>query len=108
MKIITSKEIPSSKELLQILKEEFRNEYSYELYGIGGEKSIIVRKSFFVGAQISKGRNEITVDGIAPSALASLISILLQLLANLYILFTPSKYKKLEKELSVFLNNKFN
>lgn len=108
MKITTTKDTPSIKELLEILKQEFSDKYSYKLYGFGDEKSIIVQKSFFVGAQISKSKNEFTIDGIPPSALSSLISILLQQLANLFIMFSPSKYKRLEKELSIFINQKFN
>lgn len=107
MKIKTIKALPSSKELMEILQKEYSEKYSFKLFGIGDEKSIIVRKSFFIGAQISKNENEITIDGIPPSALSSLVAILLQQLANLFILFNPSRYKKVEKELSVFLYNKY-
>ncbi len=108
MKIQSKTEIPSSVELMEALKQEYSHKYDIRLYGIGDDKTIIVRKSFFVGAQITRDRNEITIDGIAPSALASLISILLQQLANLFILFSPSRYKKFIVELAVFLNNKYN
>ncbi len=108
MKIKTIKALPSSKELMEALQKEFPEKYSFKLFGIGDEKSIIVHKSFFIGAQISKNGNEITIDGISPSALSSLITILLQQLANLFILFNPSRYKKVEKELAAFLYNRYN
>lgn len=107
MKIKTAKAPPSSKELLEVLRKEFLEKYSFNLFGIGREKSVIVRKSFFIGAQISISDNEITIDGIPPSALSSLISILLQQLANLFLLFNPSQYQKMEKELAIFLHKKY-
>lgn len=108
MKLLTSKMPPSTNELVEILKREFSDRYTYEMFGLGNEKSILVKKSFFVGAQISKRENEFMIDGIHPSISSSLIALLLQVLGSLYILFSPSPYRKLEKEIGVFLKQKFN
>lgn len=109
MKIVVSKDLPSAKRLITLLKQEFSPKYAFRLYGIGEERSIIVRKSFFVGAQITKANgNEVVIEGIPPSAAASLLSILLQQLANLFLLFSPSRYKELEQELGLFMRRKFN
>ena len=77
MKILTAKIPPSTKELAEILKQEFSDHYSYKQLGLGEEKNIIVQKSTFVGVQISKSGNEIT-------------------------------WRKLEKEIGVFLQHKYN
>ena len=62
MRISTSKMLPTTNELLEDLKREFPNQYSYSLFGKGKEKSIIVRKSKFNGVEISKVGNEIATD----------------------------------------------
>lgn len=108
MNLLTSKTPPSANELIEILKREFSDQYTYQIFGIGNEKSILVKKSFFVGAQISKRENEFTIDGIHPSVSSSLIALLLQVLGNLYILFSPSPYRKFEKEIGLFLKRKYN
>ena len=107
MKIIVSKPPPPNNELIEILKQEFSDRYNYKLFGIGKEKNIIVQKSTFVGAQISKTGNEFLIEGIHPSVTASLTALLLQVLANLFILFQPSPYRELEKKVAIFLKHKY-
>jgi len=107
MKLITLKTLPSTNDLIEVLKREFSDQYTYKIFGLGSEKSIIVQKSFFIGAQISKRDNEFTIDGIQPSISSTLIALTLQVLANLYILFSPSPYKKFEKEIGLFLKTKY-
>jgi len=107
MKIIVSKPPPPNNVLFEIFKKEFSDKYTYRLFGIGKKKSIIVQKSTFVGAQISKKGNEFIIDGVHPSVTASLIALLLQVLANLFLLFQPSPYRELEKEIAVFLKQKY-
>lgn len=92
MKIKTIENTPSSKQLAEILKNEFSDQYSYELYGFGKEKSIIVRKSIFVGAQISKRKNELIIEGfpnpsIATSFFAFLLPVILSIGAPVQRLF---------------------
>lgn len=104
MKILTTKTPPSTKEIAEILKREFSDHYSYKQFGLGEEKSIIVRKSTFVGAQISKSGNEITIEGVQPSITAVLFSFILQLFTG----FSTSSSRKLEKEVCLFLQHKYN
>ena len=104
MKILTSKTPPSTKELAEILKREFSDHYSYKQLSLGEEKNIIVRKSTFVGAQISKSGNEITIEGIQPSIPAVLFSFILQLITG----FSTPSSRKLEKEIGFFLQHKYN
>jgi hypothetical protein len=107
MKVMTTKTPPEASELIEILKREFFDKYSYRSFGAGKEKSIIVQKSTFVGAQITRHGREFTVQGIHPTVTASLVALLLQVLGNLFILFSPNPYRKLEKEIAVFLSQKY-
>ncbi|MEQ9289364.1 MAG: hypothetical protein RIG77_20720 [Cyclobacteriaceae bacterium] len=115
MKIFTSKNIPPIKKMAEILKQEFSDKFSYELFGIGKEKSIIVEKSTFVGVQISRTKNEISIEGIHPSVPASFISSVLAYFMssghpiNLWFPgLYDSPWKKFEKEVGSFLNQKYN
>lgn len=108
MQVLTTKTLPSTKELIEILKREFSDKYTYEPFGLGANKSILVRKSYFVGVQILKNDNVLNIDGISPSVSASLFRVLLEVLANLFIIFSSSSYKRLEKEITVFIKKKYN
>jgi hypothetical protein len=113
MRISTLKTLPSSAELIGILKQELPGNYSYELYGLGKEKTILVTKSSSVGAQISLRGNEITIQGTPPPPLAYFVSFLgWNEFAVLLLFFmgwsTRSKLAELEKELAIFLKNKYN
>lgn len=108
MRVYASKTLPSAQELAEILKQEFSTHCSYELFGIGKEKSIIVQKSTFVGVQISKSDNELTIVEMCPFIASWLLSILTQCAANLFMLFFPAPYKKLEREVSSFLQQRYN
>jgi len=61
MKVITIEQDPSIEEIARVLEQEFSSKYSYSFFGLGDNQTIIVRKSEFVGAQISKSGNQITV-----------------------------------------------
>ena len=109
MRILTSKRTPSTKEMAETLNREFSDQYSFKLFGLGQKKSIIVRKSTFVGVQISKYKNEISVDGSFPSITTSLFYSLL-FFDGLYFLINlifGSQYEDLEKEICVFLKQKY-
>ena len=107
MKLITLKTPPATNDLIEVLKKEFSDRYTYQVFGLGSEKTIIVQKSFFIGAQISKRDKEFTIYGIQPTISSTLIALALQVLANSYILFSPSAYRKLEKEIGLFLRTKY-
>lgn len=105
MIISTSKKIPIPQELSQVLKEEFSDRYSYTIFGLGSEKSVIVRKSTLVGVQITPRKNETMVDGTFPSVATAFFSTLI--CGGGY--WTPLYYSWLdfEKEISLFLKRKY-
>jgi hypothetical protein len=109
MKVYASKPLPAAKELAEILNQEFSGRYSSRLYGLGSDKTIMVRESTFVGAQISIRENEITVQGV-PSQILTVIS--MTELAVVLIFFLGwvfnASWKKLEREIAVFLHHKYN
>lgn len=112
MKISTSKNLPSAAELITILKQEFSERYSYKLFGLGREKTILVGESTFIGAQISMGENEMTIQGAPPSLPAAYFVSFLGMteLAFLLLAFlgSASKMKALEKDIAIFLKAKYN
>jgi hypothetical protein len=108
MKVVTSKSLPSTQELAVIIQTEFSGRYTCKLFGIGQHKTIMVRQSPFSGAQISLRANEITIQGV-PSPVLAIMS-LTELAAVLvfclgWVLSAP--WKKLEKEIAVFLHKKY-
>jgi hypothetical protein len=108
MKVVTSKALPSTQELAEIIQKEFSGQYTCKLFGLGQNKTIMVRQSLFSGAQISLRANEITIQGM-PSPVLTVIS-MTELAAMLvfcldWVLSTP--WKKLEKEIAVFLHKKY-
>lgn len=113
MKISTSKNLPSAAELIAILKQEFSERYSFKLFGLGKEKTILVGESTFIGAQISIGENEMTIQGATPSLPAAFISFLaITEFAFLLLAFlglsSGSKMRTLEKKIAIFLKARYN
>ena len=115
MLIPISKPAPTPHELAHMLQREFSPQYAYQLFGLGKVKSLLVGKSPMVGAQISIRENEITIQRSPPSILGGVWSFLgiTELgFALIFFLRTPwtvhSQGKSLEKELGLFLRQKFN
>lgn len=110
MRVFKLKASPSTEELAGILKKEFSSFYSYNLFGLDRERSIMVEKSTFVGAQVSIKGNEITVHGIPPTATTTFLSALDFLVTGGLFMGLPfqSKREKFEKEVGSFLQQKFN
>lgn len=113
MRIPTSKPLPPANEMLDILKSEFSPDYTYKLFG-WGEKTIIVEKSAFVGAQVSLHEDGITVQGTPPFAGAGVLTFLGltelgAIIAPLFLLFgaNPDTFRNVEKEIAVFLHKKY-
>ena len=103
MKVFEINQDPSVEDIARMLKHEFSyNSYSY--FGIGKNKSVVVRKSEFVGAQISRSRNRITVHAMSPNLLLSSIDILL---SGLIGAVNYSSLIRLEKDLVIFLKSKY-
>jgi hypothetical protein len=113
MRIPTTKTPPPAAELLEILKHELSSQYSYKLFGVGDNKTIMVGKSTFVGAQISVNGNEIVIQSVPPSVPASSIFSIMAFTEFAFVLAflgwgLKTKWVKLEKELGTFLHHKYN
>jgi hypothetical protein len=106
MKVFTINQNPSSEEIAQTLEEEFSSKYSYSFFGLGRDRSVVVRKSEFVGAEVSKIGNEITVHAMTPNLLLSFLDPFLTGL-NVLGALNYAPLKKLEAELVVFLKEKY-
>ena len=113
MTISAARPLPSTNELLAILKQELPHHYTCNLYGLGQHKSIIVAKSSSVAAQISTHGKEITIQGSLPPPVSYLFSavwwnefvVVLLLFGGLSL---KSRLKDFEKELGTFFKKKFN
>ena len=104
MKVFEINQDPSVEDIARMLKHEFSDNNSYSYFGIGENKSVVVRKSEFVGAQISRSGNRITVYAMSPNLLLSSIDILL---SGLIGAVNYSSLIKLEKDLVIFLKSKY-
>jgi hypothetical protein len=105
MKIFTIEQDPSIEEIAHILEQEFTSKYTYSIFGLSKSKSVIVRKSDFVGAQISKSGNQLTVHAQSPNLLLSFLDPLTGI--NVMGALFNSPLKKLEADLVTFLKNKY-
>ena len=106
MKVFTIAQDPSTEEIARTLEQDFSSKYSYSFFGVGKSKTVIVRKSEFVGAQISKSGNQITVHAQSPNLLLSFLDPFLTGMNVIGSIFnTP--LKKLEADLVTFLANKY-
>lgn len=97
--IVTVKQVPDFNELLLTLKSQFSNYTVYACYSIP-QKSIIVRKSATMGAQIAVRDKEITVDACCPNIFIS------ALIGFVSTIFRP--YHAFEMKMTDFLNRKYN
>ena len=115
MRIEFAKQLPSTEELIKILKLRFSNPYSIKTFGLG-KNNILIGKSTLVGAEVCVNKNEVSINYSPPSVFGGF---LLSLgLAELGILLFPflfkegfshnSSYRKLEKEIGTFLKQKLN
>ncbi len=109
MRIVTSQAPPALSELAEILKKELAGQYSYKLFGLG-QKSLIVGRSRFIGAQITINGHEISIQAAPPSLFIGMVLSLTYafpiLLVLLYLLdgFGPGD---LEREIGIFLKQKY-
>ena len=92
---------PSINALKGILREVLPT-YSLQLFGVKKD-SILLEKSSFVGVQISKRGNDITIQGVPPTFLAGALVFILSLAG---IATYTSAFKDLEKEVAFFLRQK--
>lgn len=108
MKEVKIKVSPSNEELIENFEQEFSSEYSYSLSGLGSDKSILIRKSKFMGAQISKSENGFSIQALMPlSFLGWISSLILNIYASGAMVMWMSPYRKFEKRVALFLKNKY-
>lgn len=97
--IVQGTQLPNFNELIEVLKSQFSN-YSVYTFDSKPQKSIIVRKSAIIGAQLTINDKEIIVDACCPnifiSALAGLLSTI----------FPP--HHQFEMKVTDFLKRKYN
>jgi hypothetical protein len=97
--LVIANQSPDFNELLSTLKSQFSNYAVYTSYSIP-QKSIIVRKSATVGAQITVRDNEIMVDACCPNIFIS------ALIGAISTIFPP--YHKFEMNITDYLKKKYN
>lgn len=99
---ISAPKAPSTAVLQDILREMLPK-YSFKLFGVKSD-SILIGKSPFVGAQVSRRGNDITIQGTPPTFLAGALVFILSLAG--FATFT-SAFRNLEKEIASSLHQKF-
>ncbi len=97
--IVQGTQLPNFNELTEVLKSQFSN-YSIYTFDSKPQKSIIVRKSALIGAQITFHDNEIIVDACCPNIF---ISALIGLVSTI---FPP--YHQFEIKVTDFLKKTYN
>lgn len=96
--IVKAKQLPDFNELLLALKSQFSDYAVYTSHSVP-QKSIIVRKSATVGAQITLYDKEIIVDACCPNIVIS------TLIGFVSAIFPP--YHHFERKITDFLNKKY-
>lgn len=97
--IVQAVQLPDFNEMLSTLKSQFPN-YSVYISNSIPQKSIIVRKSATVGAQITVRDNGILIDGCCPNLFVS------ALIGCISTIFPP--YHNFEMKITDFLKKKYN
>lgn len=102
---------PGKHELMEKLRTEFCQDYSYRFSGFGSPKSIVVQKSPFIAVEISyRGEKNLMIKGTSASMLVASV------IRSIYNRFgnaahsTPStkkSWKMLEDELAIFIISSF-
>ncbi len=112
--IIKVKNTPTNDELIALLQKELPSDYSVREFGLG-KKTVMIKKSAFIGAQITVRKNEIAVDESTPSVAGGTLSSLAMIeLASLIVFIfasgsaTRSKMQNFEREMASLINEKYN
>lgn len=104
MTISTTKPVPSNLQLKDILIQEFSEVYTYKMFGIHGDKSILVGKSLIIGVQISKTDGEYTIQGTPPTLAGAFLCFLFSVVGISYF---QTELTNLERETGSFLARRF-
>ncbi len=97
--IVQGTRLPTFDELIAVLESQFSSQAVYT-FDSKPQKSIIVRKSALVGAQITIRDNEIIVDACCPNIF---ISALIGLISTIY-----PPYHEFEMNVTDFLKKAYN
>lgn len=97
--------ISTLRDIEDKLKKNYKNKYSFGNFGFRKDNSVIVKKSFLVGAQVSIINGSIDIEGIIPGYISSLVSTFFHFLSGLgspypFKIFKVSPWKKLEDEIA--------
>lgn len=106
MIISTSKHLPKLSDFYQLLKGEFPTKRVQLVQGLGSTKTIVVRKSSFVGVQITAQDDQLRVDGTFPSIFTSIIATVALWSTGFSSPFDRSRMR-FEREVSSLLSKKF-
>lgn len=108
MKIRTTSSTPKSKEIADLLNSKL-SKGSARLFGFDCYKTILVKKSPFVGVQISRRKQELIIEGSLPSVFTSILSSFLILEGFLYLfeIIFHNQWKNLETEVATVLSNQY-
>lgn len=109
MRIPTSKSLPGQSALIDILNQEFSGRYSSQTFGLGEDRSIMVRKSPFVGVQITQRNHELDIQATPPSVgMAYFLSVLeMTGLGLTFVIPLRSEWKAFEREIGTFLKKEY-
>lgn len=112
--IIKVKTTPTNEELIAFLRKELPSDYSVREFGLG-KKTVMIKKSSFIGAQITLRENEIAVDESTPSLAGGILSSLAMIeLASLIVFIfasgsaTRANFQAFEREMAGLINEKYN
>jgi len=112
--IVKVKSTPTNEELMSILRQKLSGEYSVREFGLG-KKTVIIKKSTLVGAQITVRENEISVHESTPSIVGGILSSLamIEWAGLLIYLFgiadaVPAKSQSFEKEVASMIKKQYN
>ena len=100
MRIPANNNPPELSVLLDVLIARFSNRYTCKMFEFG-EPSIIVKKSFWIGAQITVRNREIELDFTYPNLISGILGAALTYVAA-FSNITRSWYR-LERELGAYL-----
>ena len=111
MRIAFSKELPTIKELVEILKSRFPDTYTVKK-GLD-HSSILIGKSTLIGAELSVHGNEVSLSSSPPSVFGGLLMTLgmtelaIFLFPFLFKEVSAGNYRELEQEIGTFLTLEF-
>ena len=77
MKIAVFPPVPPLADLVQVLNDAFGPTYSFRIFGMGKNKTIMARKSALVGLQLSVDGNEIHFQPTPPTATGSALGFMM-------------------------------